>query len=497
MVFELGFGQWLLACLSLSGGQVQHCLCYSLGTISVQGHGLFNAPATFERLMDQVLQGLRWPRCLVYLDDIISFETTFEDALDNLKLIFERLRTFVVYYRRFIPSFADLAEPLLALTGTDVPFVWRPACTTAFLQLRDVLVRAPILAFPTESGDYILDTYASNFGLGGVLSQIQNDANVSSPISVAPSVHSRGSTAPRKERCWQLSPVCSFVHTYAALDSPSGRITSLLFGSIGLKIQKVWWLGGCIPLNSSSSQLSTGPAGITVTLTGYLGSLLPPVASALAWIAPRWTQQWKPFHAESVGDSEDADLVPIQSGEYWVAQLDDDLSRPATQTGEVFRITALQLEDATCITLLEWIRSDVFSPGQKWRACARKYGFCGITVITLFTGVTITAAGTTTGQRITISGLSRFVVWRSFGPESYISPLESSVLLVWNGWPRERLAEAVHNLHEEEITHRSSSPVGQHSHRSSLGPDCFGHSRRLRPHPGRISIHPRHRWLLQ
>ena len=70
----------------------------------------------------------------------------------------------------------------------------------------------------------------------------------------------------------------------------------------------------------------------------------------------------QPFDAESVGDSEDADLVPIESGEDWVAQLDDDLSRPASQTGEVFRITALQLEDATCITLLEWIRSDVFPP---------------------------------------------------------------------------------------------------------------------------------------
>ena len=70
----------------------------------------------------------------------------------------------------------------------------------------------------------------------------------------------------------------------------------------------------------------------------------------------------QPFDAESVGDSEDADLVPLQSGEDWLAQLDDDLSRPASQMGEIFRITALQLEDTTCITLLEWIRSDVFPP---------------------------------------------------------------------------------------------------------------------------------------
>ena len=42
-------------------------------------------------------------------------------------------------------------------------------------ELRAALIDAPILAFPTETGQYILDTDASNFGLGGVLSQIQND----------------------------------------------------------------------------------------------------------------------------------------------------------------------------------------------------------------------------------------------------------------------------------------------------------------------------------
>ena len=52
---------------------------------------------------------------------------------------------------------------------------------------------------------------------------------------------------------------------------------------------------------------------------------------------------------------------------------------------------------------------------------------------TKFTGVTVAAACTTTGQGITVSGLSRFVVWRSFGPESYTGPVEFPVLLVGNG----------------------------------------------------------------
>ena len=61
---------------------------------------------------------------------------------DCLKSV-RQLLGFVGYYRRFIPNFADLAEPLVALTGKDVPFVWRPACATAFTGLRDALVRAP------------------------------------------------------------------------------------------------------------------------------------------------------------------------------------------------------------------------------------------------------------------------------------------------------------------------------------------------------------------
>ena len=82
---------------------------------------------------------------------------------------------FVGYYRHFIPNFADIATPLVTLIGKDIPFMWDSGCSTAFSILRASLIHAPILAFPTETGQYILDTDASNFGLGGVLSQIQDD----------------------------------------------------------------------------------------------------------------------------------------------------------------------------------------------------------------------------------------------------------------------------------------------------------------------------------
>jgi hypothetical protein len=56
--------------------------------------GLCNAPATFERLMELVLRGLKWKTCLVYLDDVMVVRSTFDEHLKNLKEIFGPLRNF-------------------------------------------------------------------------------------------------------------------------------------------------------------------------------------------------------------------------------------------------------------------------------------------------------------------------------------------------------------------------------------------------------------------
>ena len=68
----------------------------------------------------------------------------------------------------------------------------------------------------------------------------------------------------------------------------------------------------------------------------------------------------QPFDSESTGSSEDTDLIPIHSGEDWVALLDDDLSQPSAIAGDSFRISALQKEDLVCITLSSWISSGLF-----------------------------------------------------------------------------------------------------------------------------------------
>ncbi|GFT53683.1 retrovirus-related Pol polyprotein from transposon 297 [Trichonephila clavipes] len=51
-----------------------------------------NAPATFERMMDNLLRNFKWTMCLCYLDDIIVFSETFEDHLIRLRLVLKCLQ---------------------------------------------------------------------------------------------------------------------------------------------------------------------------------------------------------------------------------------------------------------------------------------------------------------------------------------------------------------------------------------------------------------------
>ena len=54
--------------------------------------GLCNAPATFQRLMNKVLHGLKWYNCLVYIDDIIVVGGNMQEHLHNLGCVLMRLR---------------------------------------------------------------------------------------------------------------------------------------------------------------------------------------------------------------------------------------------------------------------------------------------------------------------------------------------------------------------------------------------------------------------
>ena len=76
---DLASGYWQVSLSQEARVKTAYATHSGLFQFKVMPFGLCNAPATFERLVDIVLQGLRWSRCLVYLDDIISFGTTFLD----------------------------------------------------------------------------------------------------------------------------------------------------------------------------------------------------------------------------------------------------------------------------------------------------------------------------------------------------------------------------------------------------------------------------------
>ena len=141
---------------------------------------------------------------------------------------------FVGYYRRFIPRFADIAEPLVAMTGKDVPFVW-----PLFFSCEMRSSGPPFWLFLLILGTMCwIRTLA-------ILVWVEYSAKsrmIKSGSLLTAAVlsgHLSANTAPQSEKCWQLSPCAySFVPIYAALGSSSGRITSLLSGSTGLRIPK-------------------------------------------------------------------------------------------------------------------------------------------------------------------------------------------------------------------------------------------------------------------
>ena len=54
--------------------------------------GLCNAPATYQRLMEEILGDLHLKTCVIYLDDILVFSKSYEDHLERLQCVFQRLR---------------------------------------------------------------------------------------------------------------------------------------------------------------------------------------------------------------------------------------------------------------------------------------------------------------------------------------------------------------------------------------------------------------------
>ena len=210
------------------------CSPFGLFEFRVLSFGLRNSPATFQRLMDQTLQGLS-DFTVAYIDDIGIFSNTWEDHLRHLEVVLQRLsavgltvkaskcqlgspeikylghvvgggiikpleakveavrdwprpntkkrvRSFlglIGYYRKFIPRFSEMAAPLTELTRkkTDDHIPWTSDCEEAFQKLKEALIHYPVLRAPDFDREFIVYTDASNAGVGAVLCQADDNGD--------------------------------------------------------------------------------------------------------------------------------------------------------------------------------------------------------------------------------------------------------------------------------------------------------------------------------
>ena len=179
--------------------------------------------------MELALAGLQWTTCLVYLVDVIVVGRNFEERLRHLGSVFKRIRKsnlrlkpakcvlcpkkvnflgytvsqdgfatdpaktdkvaqwptpstkkevqrflgLASYYRRLVKSFATTVKPLHQLGEKNREFKWMEECQLAFEELRRRLVSASVLSFPAFTMPLMLDTDASDTGIGAVLSRVQ------------------------------------------------------------------------------------------------------------------------------------------------------------------------------------------------------------------------------------------------------------------------------------------------------------------------------------
>ena len=188
--------------------------------------GLSNAPRTFQRLMNEVLQPFISRFAVVYFDDILVYSRTRMDHLQHLRdvctalqkeklyahpkkcifftaeVIFLRfilsdhgvsvdpakvkaitswpkprvihdVRSFIgmaTFYRRFIPGFNGVAAPITGLIGPE-KFAWTKAADKAFEEIKRLMTAAPVLRLPDFAKVFEVACDASTVGIGSVLSQ--------------------------------------------------------------------------------------------------------------------------------------------------------------------------------------------------------------------------------------------------------------------------------------------------------------------------------------
>lgn len=191
----------------------------------VMPFGLKNAQATFQRMINEVLGDI--PNVRVYIDDAVVYSSSLEDHIQTLEMDENRIKSaglkikpdkcffvqrklhlfghiidengilidpetlsrvkkalipafktevcsFLVltsYYRLFIKNFAMIAQPLHAATTPKGRFTWNDEMELSFESLKQRLTTAPVLAYPDFPESFVVETDASDFVVGAILSE--------------------------------------------------------------------------------------------------------------------------------------------------------------------------------------------------------------------------------------------------------------------------------------------------------------------------------------
>jgi len=229
---DLARGYWQIPMEMSSREKTAFATPFGLFEFVVMPFGLHSAPATFQRMINQVLGDCQ-PFAKAYIDDIVIFSQTWTEHLDHLREVFQHLaaanlhvrmkkcqfghseacylghiigqgkivpdgakvatiqdypipvskkevRAFLGlagYYRCFVKNFASIATPLSNLTKKKNPdkVKWTENCEMAFHQLKKAMGDQPVLIVADPQKPYVLQTDTSGFGLGAVLSQTGED----------------------------------------------------------------------------------------------------------------------------------------------------------------------------------------------------------------------------------------------------------------------------------------------------------------------------------
>ncbi|GFV95826.1 retrovirus-related Pol polyprotein from transposon 297 [Trichonephila clavipes] len=205
-VLDLSKGYWQIPLSKTAQRYAAFCTSFGAYRPLRMSFGLKNAPYFFSKLMAELLNGLE-DFVVPYLDDIAIFSDTWESHLKHVETGFRtpseikvqavlefptprtktQIRAFLGlagYYQKYINLFSVIAAPLTdALKGRAKKgeITWTTECENAFRELKGKLIDKPVLYAPNFEREFIVQTDASNAGMGAVLTQL-NEQGEEHPI---------------------------------------------------------------------------------------------------------------------------------------------------------------------------------------------------------------------------------------------------------------------------------------------------------------------------